>query len=96
LDFSKIEAGKLDIASIPFDLRENLGETMKGLRIRAHQKNRAGIRQANPRTSPVCYLWPLVRRARFWKAPSLGYLTYSSERLSRGGHFVLELRFRSG
>lgn len=38
LDFSKIEAGKLELETIPFDLRESLGETMKGLSIRAHQK----------------------------------------------------------
>jgi len=38
LDFSKIEAGKLDLESIPFDLRENLGESMKVLSFRAHQK----------------------------------------------------------
>jgi signal transduction histidine kinase/CheY-like chemotaxis protein len=38
LDFSKIEAGKMELESIPFDLRESLGETMKALSIRAHQK----------------------------------------------------------
>jgi PAS domain S-box-containing protein len=38
LDFSKIEAGKLDLELIPFDLRESLGETMKALGFRAHQK----------------------------------------------------------
>jgi PAS domain S-box-containing protein len=38
LDFSKIEAGKLDLESIPFDLRESLGETMRALSFRAHQK----------------------------------------------------------
>src|SRR5690349_19223451 len=38
LDFSKIEAGKLEIESIPFDLRESLGETMKALAVRADQK----------------------------------------------------------
>ena len=38
LDFSKIEAGKLDLESIPFELRESLGETMKALGLRAHQK----------------------------------------------------------
>jgi len=38
LDFSKIEAGKLEIESIPLDLRESLGETMKTLGFRAHQK----------------------------------------------------------
>jgi signal transduction histidine kinase/DNA-binding response OmpR family regulator len=38
LDFSKIEAGKLEMESIPFDLRESLGETMKPLSFRADQK----------------------------------------------------------
>ena len=38
LDFSKIEAGKLGMEAIPFDLRESLGETMKALSFRAHQK----------------------------------------------------------
>lgn len=38
LDFSKIEAGKLGLESIPFDLRESLGETMGTLGFRAHQK----------------------------------------------------------
>jgi two-component system sensor histidine kinase/response regulator len=38
LDFSKIEAGKLEFELIPFDLRENLGETMRTLGFRAQQK----------------------------------------------------------
>ena len=38
LDFSKIEAGKLELETIPFELRESLGETMKALGFRAHQK----------------------------------------------------------
>ena len=38
LDFSKIEAEKLELESIPFDLRESLGETMKAMSFRAHQK----------------------------------------------------------
>ncbi|MDA1054038.1 MAG: PAS domain-containing protein [Planctomycetota bacterium] len=39
LDFSKIEAGKLDLDNTVFDLRENLGDTMKSLALRAHDKN---------------------------------------------------------
>jgi len=39
LDFSKIEAGKLVLERSDFDLRESLGDTMKSLAIRAHQKN---------------------------------------------------------
>ncbi|MCY2950484.1 MAG: response regulator [Planctomycetota bacterium] len=38
LDFSKIEAGKLVLDRRAFDLRENLGDTMKSFAIRAHQQ----------------------------------------------------------
>ena len=48
LDFSKIEAGKLDIECIPFDLRESLGETMKALGFRAHQKGLELIYEVQP------------------------------------------------
>ncbi|MGB7728196.1 MAG: response regulator [Candidatus Acidiferrum sp.] len=39
LDFSKIEAGKLEIDAIEFNLADTIGETMKALSLRAHQKN---------------------------------------------------------
>ena len=48
LDFSKIEAGKLELESIPFDLRESLGETMKALSFRAHQKGIELIYEVEP------------------------------------------------
>ena len=38
LDFSKIEAGKLTLDPQPFAVRERLGDTMKSLAVRAHQK----------------------------------------------------------
>ncbi len=38
LDFSKIEAGKLDLEIAPFHLRQSLGETLKALAFRAHEK----------------------------------------------------------
>jgi len=38
LDFSKIEAGKLDLACADFSLRETLGETLRGLGVRADEK----------------------------------------------------------
>jgi CheY-like chemotaxis protein len=38
LDFSKIEAGRLDINPIDFELRESLGNTLKTLSLRAHEK----------------------------------------------------------
>ncbi|WP_422927828.1 response regulator [Singulisphaera sp. PoT] len=39
LDFSKIEAGKLHLDLAPVDLRESLGDAMRTLGYRAHQKN---------------------------------------------------------
>ncbi len=38
LDFSKIEAGKLTLESIPFELRETLGEAVRTLGVRASEK----------------------------------------------------------
>ena len=48
LDFSKIEAGKLEFESIPFDLRESLGETVKALGFRAAQKGLELIYDVQP------------------------------------------------
>lgn len=38
LDFSKIEAGKLDLDPREFDLRDSIGNTVKTLSVRAHEK----------------------------------------------------------
>jgi two-component system sensor histidine kinase/response regulator len=38
LDYSKIGAGKLEIEAIDFDLGDTIGDTMKTLSLRAHQK----------------------------------------------------------
>lgn len=38
LDFSKIEAGRLDVNPIDFELRDSLGDTLKTLSLRAHEK----------------------------------------------------------
>jgi CheY-like chemotaxis protein len=39
LDFSKIEVGKLSLDPIEFNLRDHLGQAMKTIAVRAHQKN---------------------------------------------------------
>ena len=39
LDYSKIEAGKMELESIEFDLRKIVGDTMKQIAIRAHEKS---------------------------------------------------------
>ncbi len=38
LDFSKIEAGKLELETLEFSLREQLGRTTKTLAVKAHEK----------------------------------------------------------
>jgi signal transduction histidine kinase/DNA-binding response OmpR family regulator len=38
LDFSKMEAGKFQLSPVPFHLADELGETMKWLALRAHEK----------------------------------------------------------
>ncbi|MGA9040113.1 MAG: response regulator [Terriglobales bacterium] len=38
LDFSKVESGKLDLEAIEFNLPSCIGETVKSLALRAHQK----------------------------------------------------------
>ncbi len=38
LDFSKIEAGKLELETVDFELREEIGDALKPLGIRAHAK----------------------------------------------------------
>ena len=48
LDFSKIEAGKLELDSIPFDLRESLCETMKSFTFRTHAKGLELIYDVDP------------------------------------------------
>ena len=39
LDFSKIEAGKLELEAIPFNLKESLGESLRIVATKAHEKN---------------------------------------------------------
>ena len=48
LDFSKIEAGKMQIDQTTFNLAELLGETLKSLALRAHQKGLEIICQMAP------------------------------------------------
>ena len=50
LDFSKIEAGKLTLDPINFNLRDALGDAIKALALRAHQK---GLEM-------ICHVWPDV------------------------------------
>ncbi|MGA8492345.1 MAG: response regulator [Terriglobales bacterium] len=48
LDFSKVESGKLDLEVIEFNLYDCVGETMKTLALRAHQKELELAYDADP------------------------------------------------
>jgi two-component system, sensor histidine kinase and response regulator len=48
LDYSKVEAGKMELESIPFALRDCIGETMKTLGARTHQKGLELIYDVHP------------------------------------------------
>src|SRR5713101_7898616 len=50
LDFSKIEAGRLEVETIPFSLRESLGDTMKTLALEAHRKGLELVFEIQPGT----------------------------------------------
>jgi len=52
LDFSKVEAGKLDLEQIEFNLYDCVGDTMKGLALRAHQKGLELAYDADPEVPP--------------------------------------------
>src|SRR5450631_715759 len=38
LDFSKVESGRLELDPVEFNLRDTMGETLRGLALRAHEK----------------------------------------------------------
>jgi len=48
LDSAKIEAGKLDLASVPFNLRDCVGDTLDALALRADAKGLALVCQVPP------------------------------------------------
>ena len=39
LDFSKVESGKVDLEHLPFSLRDCVGDAVKSLALRAHERN---------------------------------------------------------
>lgn len=50
LDFSKIEAGKMVLEDAPFSLRGIVGETLRALATRAHQKSLELVCEIHPQT----------------------------------------------
>jgi PAS domain S-box-containing protein len=60
LDFSKIEAGKLEFGLRPFSLRESLGDTVKSLAFRAHNKGLELACRIGPEV-PACLIGDAAR-----------------------------------
>ncbi|HXG18176.1 MAG TPA: PAS domain S-box protein [Methylomirabilota bacterium] len=50
LDFSKIEAGRLELEAVEFSLRESLGDALKTLAVRAHEKGLELLYDVHPET----------------------------------------------
>jgi signal transduction histidine kinase/CheY-like chemotaxis protein/ligand-binding sensor domain-containing protein len=48
LDFSKIEAGKIELDPIEFNLRDSLDEAVRGIAVRAHEKDLELICEVSP------------------------------------------------
>ena len=53
LDFSRIEAGKLELVTAAFDVRELLGDTLRTLGVRAHQKGLELVSRIAPEVPPL-------------------------------------------
>ncbi len=60
LDFSKVEAGKIELEHRRFDLRESLGDTLRSLGLRAHDKGLELFCSFSPDT-PVEIIGDLLR-----------------------------------
>ncbi len=62
LDFSKIEAGKLELESIPFNIRESVGMAVKSLVTRSSQKGLELILRIDPKVPEFVYGDPVRLR----------------------------------
>jgi signal transduction histidine kinase/CheY-like chemotaxis protein len=100
LDFSKVESGKLELEAIEFNLYNCVGETMKALALRAHQKGIELAYDAAPEVPPQLLGDPgrlrqilvnLVGNAI--KFTASGEVVVKIENLSPSGEFV-ELHFK--
>jgi signal transduction histidine kinase/CheY-like chemotaxis protein len=89
LDFSKIEAGKLDLEEMVFSLKERVGDVMKSVALRAHDK---GLELA-------CRIHPNVPDALIGDPGRLGQivinLTGNAIKFTETGEVVLEANCES-
>src|SRR4029450_2104441 len=52
LDFSKVESGRVELERLPFSLRESIGDAVKSLALRSHEKG-LELALAEGRRTPV-------------------------------------------
>jgi PAS domain S-box-containing protein len=95
LDFSRIEAGKLSLDESPFSLRDSLGDTMKSLAFRAHNKELELACRIHPEVPDIItadagrlrqVIVNLVGNAI--KFTETGEVVLSVEQVDRSGNFV--------
>jgi signal transduction histidine kinase/CheY-like chemotaxis protein len=90
LDFSKIEAGKLDLESIPFHLRDCLGDALRTCAALAHEKGLELAYHVAPEVPD--YLLGDPGRLR----QIILNLTGNAVKFTHGGEVVVEVRLDNG
>ncbi len=86
LDFSKIESRKLDLESVPFNLREAVNQTLRPLALRAAEKELELIADVAPDV-PATILGDPVRLKQI-----LGNLVGNAIKFTERGHVLIEIR----
>ena len=86
LDFSKIESRKLELESVPFSLRDTLGDLLKPLAVRAHQKGLELICDIDP-TVPEGIVGDPVRVGQVVRN-----LIGNAIKFTENGHVLLAVR----
>ena len=86
LDFSKIESRKLELESIPFSLRELVGQMLKPLAVRADQKGLELLYDIHPDV-PAAIVGDKVRLQQV-----IANLVANAIKFTERGHVLLEVR----
>ncbi len=90
LDFAKVEAGKLELETIPVDLRDCLDSTLQSLRIRAAQKGLELTHQVDPEVPHWVYGDGLRMRQIFTN------LIGNAIKFTDSGEIVVQIKYACG
>ena len=89
LDFSKIEAGKLAMDPIEFGLRDMLGDTLRALTVRAHEKNLEVACHVDPKVPDMIIADPGRLRQ------IVANLVVNAIKFTDSGHILVRVREKS-